>query len=244
MLELKDVTHAFADGRPVLQEISLQVTDGEFVAVVGRSGAGKTTLLKLCNAMALPQQGSVWVNGQCLSRCSGRTLRLLQQKIAVIYQDFCLVPQSTVLQNVLNGALYRNSFWRVMTGCFPEQEVSCAKASLEKVGMAGKADSPASSLSGGEQQRVAIARALMQRAEIILADEPVASLDPVTAGQVLSLLKHLQQEQKLTVIMNSHNTAQAARFADRIVGLRQGRIVNDAPVSLWDEAAFAAVYGA
>jgi phosphonate ABC transporter, ATP-binding protein len=243
MLELKNVTHHFHKDEPVLKQVSLQIAEGEFVAVIGRSGAGKTTLLKLFNAMVRPQQGTVWVDGQCLSRCSGKKLRQIQQKIAVIYQDFCLVDQSTALENVLHGALYRCPFWRVMTGCFSEQDNAKAKEALAKVGLAEKADALVSTLSGGEKQRVAIARAMMQQARVILADEPVASLDPVAAEQVLSLLKSLQQEEKLTVLMNSHNTLQAAQYAERIIGLKQGTIVKDAPVSAWDEESFAAVYG-
>ena len=161
----------------------------------------------------------------------------------MIYQDFCLVPQSTALENVLHGALSRNPFWRVMTGCFSEQDRENARAALAKVGLAEKADALVSTLSGGEKQRVAIARALQQQARIILADEPVASLDPVAAEQVLSLLKTLRQENKLTVVMNSHNMAQAAQYAERIIGLKQGIVVKDAPVSAWDEGSFADVYG-
>ena len=243
MLELKSVTHQFHKDEPVLKQVSLQVTEGEFVAVIGRSGAGKTTLLKLFNGMVRPQQGTVWVDGLCLSQCSGKKLQQIQQKIAMIYQEFCLVSQSTALENVLHGALYRNPFWRVMTGCFSEQDNVKAKEALAKVGLAEKADALVSTLSGGEKQRVAIARALMQQACIILADEPVASLDPVAAEQVLSLLKSLQQEKKLTVVMNSHNTFQAAQYAERIIGLRQGVVVKDAPVSVWDEDSFAVVYG-
>ena len=242
MLELKNITHQFHKDEPVLQQISLHIAAGEFVAVIGRSGAGKTTLLKLFNGMVAPQQGSVWIDGECLSQCSGKRLRRIQQKIAMIYQDFCLVSESTALENVLHGALYRNPFWRVMTGCFAKQDVEKAKESLAKVGLTEKADALVSTLSGGEKQRVAIARALMQQARIILADEPVASLDPVAADQVLSLLRSLQQENRLTVVMNSHNTQQAAQYAERIVGLKQGVIVKDAPVSLWNEMSFASVY--
>ena len=243
MLELKNITHQFHKDKPVLRQVSLRVAEGEFVAVIGRSGAGKSTLLKLFNAMVIPQQGTVRVNGECLSQCSGQALRRIQQKIAVIYQDFCLVSESTALENVLHGALYRNPFWRVITGCFTEQDNVRAKEALAKVGLAEKAEALISTLSGGEKQRVAIARALMQQARIILADEPVASLDPVTAEQILALLKTLQQEEKLTVVMNSHNTLQALRYAERIIGLKQGVVVKDAAVSEWDEKGFAAVYG-
>ena len=243
MLELENVTHQFLKDEPVLQQVFLKIADGEFVAVIGRSGAGKTTLLKLFNGMVKPQQGTVWVDGECLSQCSGKKLRKIQQKIAVIYQDFCLVSQSTALENVLHGALYRNAFWRIMTGCFTERDNDKAKEALAKVGLADKADALVSTLSGGEKQRVAIARALMQEAHIILADEPVASLDPVAAKQVLLLLKSLQQEKQLTVVMNSHNKLQAAQYAERIIGLKQGVVVKDAAVLAWDEESFATVYG-
>ncbi|MBQ9634798.1 MAG: phosphonate ABC transporter ATP-binding protein [Acidaminococcaceae bacterium] len=243
MLELKNVSLFFSNQKMVLHQLSLQVNDGEFVAIVGRSGAGKTTLLKLFNGMAVPQQGSVWVDGQCLSECSGDSLRKLQQKIAVIYQEFCLVQESTVLQNVLNGALYRHSLWRVLTGCFPAEESERAREALRQVGLTDKAEAVVATLSGGEKQRTAIARALMQQAHIILADEPAASLDPVTADRVLFLLKRLQQERNLTVVMNSHNIQQARQYAERIVGVRQGYIVKDAPSSAWSDADFASVYG-
>ena len=243
MLELKNITHQFHKDKPVLRKVSLRVAEGEFVAVIGRSGAGKSTLLKLFNGMVIPQQGTVWVEGECLSQCDGKALRRIQQKIAVIYQDFCLVSESTALENVLHGALYRNPFWRVITGCFTEQDRERAKEALAKVGLAEKAEALVSTLSGGEKQRVAIARALMQQARIILADEPVASLDPVTAEQILALLKTLQQEEKLMVVMNSHNTRQAVGYAERIIGLKQGVVIKDAAVSDWDEESFAAVYG-
>ena len=243
MLELQNVSHQFNKEKPVLQQVSLQIKEGSFVAVVGRSGAGKTTLLKLFNGMVVPQQGSVFVDGENLSECNGKKLRRLQQKIAVIYQDFCLASESTVLQNVLNGALYRIPLWRVLTGWFSEQDMEKAREALAQVGLTDKAEVLVSTLSGGEKQRVAIARALMQQARVILADEPVASLDPATADQVLSLLKKLQQEQNLTVVMNSHNTRQALQYAERLVGLRQGLLVKDAPASDWSDEDFAAVYG-
>lgn len=243
MLELKNVTHQFYKDKPVLRQVSMRVAEGEFVAVIGRSGAGKSTLLKLFNGMIIPQQGTVWVDGECLSQYRGKKLRQIQQKIAVIYQDFCLVSESAALENVLHGALYRTPFWRVMTGCFTEQDNERAIEALAKVGLAEKANIPISSLSGGEKQRVAIARALMQQAHILLADEPVASLDPVTAEQILALLKNLQQEEKLTVVMSSHNTRQAVDYAERIIGLKQGVVVKDAAVSTWDEKSFAFVYG-
>ncbi len=243
MLELERVTYQYQKEKTVLDCVSLRVRRGEFVAVVGRSGAGKTTLLRLCNGSLFPQQGTVRIAGKILSQSPGGALRSLQQQVAMIYQDFCLVPELTVLQNVLNGALYRISFWRVMTGCFPDVEMENARDALTRVGLLDKAEVPAALVSGGEKQRTAIARALMQQAKIILADEPAASLDPATADQVLTLLKQLQTEHGLTVVMNSHNIQQAKKYADRLMGLKEGRIVKDLPAAAWQEKDFADVYG-
>ena len=223
MLELKNITHQFHKDEPVLQQVSLQIAEGEFVAVIGRSGAGKTTLLKLFNGMVTPQQGTVWIDGKCLSHCSGKKLRQIQQKIAVIYQDFCLVPQSTALENVLHGALFRNPLWRVMTGCFSEQDQKNAKAALAKVGLAEKADALVSTLSGGEKQRVAIARAIVTEPEIILADEPTGQLDSSSTEAVMDILSGINRESGATLIVVTHERIVAER-AERIIQIKDGMI--------------------
>ena len=228
MLELKNVTHQFHKDEPVLQQVSLHVAEGEFVAVIGRSGAGKTTLLKLFNGMVMPQQGTVRVDGDCLSQCSRKRLRQIQQKIAVIYQDFCLVSESTALENVLHGALYRNPFWRVMTGCFTEQDSKKAQEALAKVGLAGKADALVSTLSGGEKQRVAIARTLAMGPEIILFDEPTSALDPAMVGEVQAVIRELSRSGK-TMMIVTHEMEFARSICNRVFYMDEGGIYEEGP---------------
>jgi len=241
MLELKHVYQQY-NKTPVLTDITLQVPKGQFVSIIGPSGAGKTTLLRLFNYMVRPTQGEVWVAGQRLDTLMGRKRRCSQRRVGMIFQDFCLVEESTCLQNVLNGSLADMPIWRVLTGSFPKTKQAQALQALDQVGLADKAYCQARSLSGGQKQRVAIARTLMQNADVVLADEPVASLDPVTARQILGLLRKLQQEKNLTIVMNSHHVEQAKEFSDRIIGLKAGKIMADHPAQDWQPKELDALY--
>lgn len=241
-LELVHVWQQYKKENPVLRDVSLEIGSGESVAVIGPSGAGKTTLLRLFNRMVEPAEGQVLLDGADLDSLAGESLREAQRKIAMIFQDFCLVEESSCLQNVLNGSLARLPFWRVCTGLFPEGEQELAREALERVRLWHKAEESVARLSGGEKQRVAIARALVQQAPVLLADEPVASLDPGTAEEILELVRSLAEEKGLTVVMNSHQVAHARKYARRIVGLREGRIFKDAPAEEWTEEDFAALY--
>lgn len=241
-LELRHVCQAYGK-KQVLDDISLTVHAGEFVSIIGPSGAGKTTLLRLCNGMLQPASGQVWAGPTRLDGLKGRQKRQAQQQIGMIFQDFCLVEEMSCLQNVLNGALARVSFWRALSGRFPRAERQRAVEALADVGLNELAAAPVRTLSGGQKQRVAIARTLVQQASLILADEPVASLDTQTAQQVLALLRRLQQRRGLTVLMNSHNVDQARTWSDRIVGLQAGRVFFAGPPDAWDEARLAALYG-
>jgi len=243
LVELRNVTKCFG-GTAALDDVSITFPSGSFTAVIGPSGAGKSTLLRLVNGMERADSGLVRAGGADMTTAAGKIRRAAQRKIGTIWQDFCLVEQSTVLDNVLNGALAEMNFFAALFGLFGRRRTAKALSLLERVGLAHKAGQRAASLSGGEKQRVAIARALMQGCEVILADEPVASLDPVHAQNVLTLLKGLQREEGVTVIMNSHNVEQARSCADLIVGLRGGRIVFcGAPAELTPEA-LRSVYGA
>ncbi len=243
MILLKQVSQQYHNEQsPVLSDVSFSVQVGEFVAIVGPSGAGKTTLLRLINHMLVPSSGEVWVDEMRMDIAKGAALRQLQQRIGMIFQDFCLVNECSCLENVLHGGLSRISFWRALSGVYPKNEIEKALVALQKVGLADKADALVSTLSGGQKQRVAIARAMMQEAKVLLADEPVAALDPVTSQQILDLLKGLQQEQGMTIIMNSHNVEQACTYADRLIGLRNGKIYLDAPVDQWTSHDFSALY--
>lgn len=225
MIQLNHISCCYRKGEPVLDDVSMIVSAGEFVSVIGPSGAGKTTLLRILNGAVSLQSGEVTVQGKRFDRAKGAAKRRIQQRIGTIYQDFCLVEPSSCLDNVLNGALAEISWIRAVCGIFSREQQSRALEALECVGLADKADVRASNLSGGQKQRVAIARALMQRPEILLADEPVASLDPATGNQILELLKSIQKQRGLTVIMNSHNVEAALAYSDKVCGLREGKIL-------------------
>lgn len=242
MIRITDVTHFYHPGAPVLQGVTLAVGRGEFAAIAGSSGAGKTTLLSIVNGMVQPSSGSVEIAGRSLTGASGKARRAIQAGVAMIYQDFRLVSECTVLDNTLNGDLARTPLWRAAAGLFTDEQISRAREALAAVGLSDKEKSLAAHLSGGQKQRVAIARALMQGAPVILADEPVASLDPGSAEQIMSLLKTLQQTRGLTVMLNSHSPAEAVRYADRIIGLKAGRIVQDAAARDWTAEHFDALY--
>lgn len=242
MILLTDLTKEYAD-HTALDHVSAQFPTGKFTAVIGRSGAGKSTLMRCINGLTEVSSGRVEIDGQDMAKLRGRERRALQRRIGMIFQDFCLVGQSTALQNVLNACLADMDFFRVLFGLFSKQQKDAAMQMLEKVGMADKAQQKAASLSGGEKQRVAIARVLLQGCDIVLADEPVASLDPVHAETVLGILKRLQTEDGKTVIMNSHNVEQARRYADVILGVRAGRVVFSGAPEALDAAALERIYG-
>lgn len=219
-----------------LADVSFDIEAGEFVSVIGLSGAGKTTLFRILNGALKPDAGRILIDDTDFVSCKGKEKRRLQHKIGTIYQDFCLVEQSSCIQNVLNASLYDMNFISAAVGAFGKLRRQKAASLLERVGLADKINELVKNLSGGQKQRVAIARALMQEPEIILADEPVASLDPVTGRQIIRLLKDLQQSENLTVLMNSHNLAVSQEVSDRLIGMRQGQVVFDGmPQQLNDE---------
>lgn len=222
---LKNVSKTFSADVHALHHVSVEIPDGKMVSVIGRSGAGKSTLLRSIQGMQDVDEGEIWIDRENIASLKGKKKRLLQQKIGMIFQDFCLVEESSVLQNVLNARLYEMPLWAVALGHFSKKQKEEAGEILKKVGMFEKKDQLAAFLSGGEKQRVAIARALMQRGKVLLADEPVASLDPSNAKSVLKLLKQLQKEEGITILMNSHNVEQAMEFSDWLIGLSKGEIV-------------------
>ena len=246
MLEIRDLrkTYPAQSGRAAaLDGVGFTVEAGSFVSVIGPSGAGKSTLLRCITGQLRPDGGSILLDGADMVPLRGRQKRRLQRKIGMIYQDFCLVGCTTAEENVLNACLPELGPLSVLTGHFLRVNREEARALLSTVGLAEKACQRADSLSGGEQQRVAVARALMQGGSVLLADEPVASLDPVRAEEVLTLLRQLQRQQGLGVLMSSHNGDQALRYSDRILGLRQGHIVFDGPPAAVSESILKDIYG-
>jgi phosphonate transport system ATP-binding protein len=214
-LQVRNLRKAF-HGERVLDGFSLDVAAGEFVALLGPSGAGKTTLLRCISGLARPDAGEILLGDHAMQRLSGASLRRARREIGFVFQQFNLIGRRSALANVLTGRLPDVALWRVVLGRFPEADRRDAFAALERVGLLPQAWQRADLLSGGQQQRVAIARALVQRSRLLLADEPVASLDPEAAENVLSLIREIAREENMSVLCSLHQPALAARFADRI----------------------------
>jgi phosphonate transport system ATP-binding protein len=224
---LVDVCKSFAGGNIVaVKNVSFTVSRGEFLVVLGPSGAGKSTLMRCINHLAVPISGRVLVNGREVTGAA-RELRKLRQGIGMVFQQFNLVPRLSVIMNVLAGRLSYRSAWRSLFYSFTREDRAIALEALEMVGLGHKAFQRADTLSGGEQQRVGIARALAQRPSVILADEPVASLDPKIARQVLGYLKDISQRLGISVICNLHQIDFAREYAQRIIGLARGEVIFD-----------------
>jgi phosphonate transport system ATP-binding protein len=225
MLEIKNLTKVYDDGTVALRNVSFEVPDGEFMIIIGLSGSGKSTLLRCINRLIDPTEGEIIWNGQHVETAEGEELRLVRRHIGMVFQQFNLVRRSSVMTNVLSGRLGYVNPWASVLGRFPREERERAIRALERVGIADQANKRASELSGGQQQRVGIARALMQEPQIILADEPVASLDPVLAHSILSHLETLNQEDEITILCSLHYLDLVQRYATRVIGLRAGEIV-------------------
>ena len=243
LLEVQHIRKEFQNRTHALSDVSFSVGQGEFVSVIGPSGAGKTTLFRILNGSIRCDGGAVLVNGVHLETASGRARRSVQKSIGTIYQDFALVENASCRQNVLNACLPDMAFLPAVLGLFGKARAAEADALLEQVGLADKLAEPVKNLSGGQKQRVAIARALMRHPAILLADEPVASLDPVTGRQILELLRDVQRERNLTILMNSHNLELSREFSRRIIGLNRGLVVFDGPADTPAEEILSAVYG-
>lgn len=226
-LQVQNIGKQFQNGTKALEDVSFQVSQGEFVSVIGSSGAGKTTLFRILNGMMECDSGTILLDGVRLNSGNKREKRNLQKSIGTIYQDFCLVEPASCLDNVLNACLPDMAFFPSVLGLFGKARAEEARHLLERVSLPDKAEEPVKNLSGGQKQRVAIARALMRHPSILLADEPVASLDPVTGRQILTLLKDIQKTEHVTILMNSHNLELSMEFSDRLIGIRDGRIVFD-----------------
>ena len=231
MIEFKNVYKTYPNGFTALKNVNLNIEQGEFVAIIGLSGAGKSTILRCINRMHDIQQGTLTVDDVDEESLSGKALRRFRRKVGMIFQSFNLVSRSTVIKNVLTADVPDMPFWRVLFGIFTKEQKMRALESLDKVGILDKAYTRCDQLSGGQQQRVALARTLNQNPSIILADEPVASLDPVTARQVMSDFVRINKEYKITILLNIHHVDLALIYCDRVIGVRAGEIVFDGPAS-------------
>ncbi|AZS17774.1 phosphonate ABC transporter ATP-binding protein [Paenibacillus lutimineralis] len=243
MIELRNVTKTYPNGTKGLNQINLTVEKGEFIAIVGLSGAGKSTLLRSINRLHDITDGEILIDGKSITTAKGKELRMIRRDIGMIFQGFNLVKRTTVLRNVLAGRVGHHSVPRTLLGLFPKEDIDLAFEALDRVNIVQKAYARADELSGGQQQRVAIARVLAQKAKIILADEPVASLDPLTTRQVMDDLKRINMELDITTIVNLHSIDLARQYATRIIGLQAGEVVFDGPVSEATDERFAEIYG-
>jgi phosphonate transport system ATP-binding protein len=243
MIRVRGLRKEYPGGSRALDGVDFDIAPGEFVALIGPSGAGKSTLLRCLNGLVIPTAGLVRIGDEVVTGASPETLRRVRARIGFVFQQFNLQRRLTVLENALLGALARASRWRSLAGWFDAAEISSAHAVLTRVGLDGLADRRVDTLSGGQQQRVAIARALLQEPAVVLADEPMSSLDPALAHTVMELLRGINQEDGITVVASLHVLELAQAYGRRVIGLNRGRVVHDGPPESLDAVATARIFG-
>ena len=246
MLEIRHLTKVYDDGTVALKDVSFEVPDGEFLVVIGLSGSGKSTLLRCINRLIDPTEGEILWNGVNITALKGDELRKARRQIGMIFQHFNLVKRSSVIKNVLAGRLGYTPSWNSLWGRFSMKDQEKAWQAMKRLGIESQAYKRADELSGGQQQRVGVARALMQEPKMILADEPVASLDPVLAHSILQYLEMLNQEDKMTIVCSLHYLDLVQRYSTQVIGLRQGEIVYEgtrAEIQAMTDEQFKHIYG-
>ena len=243
MLRLVDLVKQYRTGDRALKGVSLEVPDGQVMALIGPSGAGKSTLIRCVNRLVEPSSGQVYLDDLALTSLGQAQLRRARRRMGMIFQEYALVERLTVMENVLSGRLGYVSFWRSYLRRFPQADIDSAFDLLARVGLDHMVDKRADELSGGQRQRVGICRALIQDPELLLVDEPTASLDPKTSRQIMRLIKELCEERQLAAIINIHEVMLAQMFAERIVGLRLGEVVYDGPPEGLTAEVLTAIYG-
>ena len=229
MLNISNLYKRYPTGDEALKKVTLDIPDGQVLALIGPSGAGKSTLIRCVNRLVEPSSGSIKLNNTELTTLSAGSLRAQRRRMGMIFQEYALVERLSVMENVLSGRLGYVGFWKSWFRRFPGSDITEAFRLLDRVGLMHMADKRADELSGGQRQRVGIARALIQNPELLLVDEPTASLDPKTSRQIMRLIRELCEERGLAAIINIHDVMLAQMFAERIVGLRFGEIVYDGP---------------
>ncbi len=243
ILSIRELSKTYPNGTEALKKVSFDVPAGQFLVVIGLSGSGKSTLLRCINRLIEPTSGSIMFDEVDIATAESDQLRRVRRQIGMIFQHFNLVSRSKVLTNVLAGRLgYTNPLLSLLNRFAPEDKTLAMK-NLDRVGLAEKAYSRADALSGGQQQRVGIARALMQNPRLLLADEPVASLDPVLAHTIMQYLEQINQEDGITVICSLHFLDLVQRYADRVIALKDGELMFDGPPSDIDDERFKEIYG-
>lgn len=243
ILEIKNLVKTYPNGVQALKGLSFNVKKGEFLVVIGLSGSGKSTLLRCINRLLDPTSGQILFEGSDVTTLQGKSIRQLRKKVAMIFQHFNLIPRHSVLSNVMMGRLGHTGALKSIFGFFEDKDKRRAQEFLHLVGIEDKANMRADQLSGGQQQRVAIARALTQEPEVLLADEPVASLDPATCHTVMDYLKKVNTELGITVICNLHFLSLVRQYATRVIALKDGQIVFEGSPTDINEAWFEKIYG-
>ncbi len=243
MLKVEHLTKVYEGGTLALDDVSFEVEDGEFLAVIGLSGSGKSTLLRCINRLIEPTEGRITWNGVDITQASQEDLRRIRRRIGMVFQHFNLVNRSKVTTNVLSGRLgYTNPAYSLINR-FSRDDHERAQAQLERVGLTDRDDHRADALSGGQQQRVGIARAMIQEPEMLLADEPVASLDPVLAHSIMQYLEQINQEEGVTVLCSLHFLDLVERYSQRVIALNDGRLVFEGTAAQLDDERFKDIYG-
>ena len=243
MLRVEGLSKTYRTGDKAMSDVSFTVPAGQVVGLIGPSGAGKSTLIRCVNRLVEPTSGAVYLGDLNITGMSQRSLRRARRRIGMIFQEYALVERLTVMENVLSGRLGYVPFWRSFTRRFSTQDIDKAFGLLDRVGLADQADKRADALSGGQRQRVGIARALEQDPELLLIDEPTASLDPKTSRQIMRLLVEICNESGLPAIINIHDVLLAQQFTERIIGLQAGVVVFDGPSEDLDDSVLTRIYG-
>lgn len=243
MLAIEKLEKRYKTGDKALSGVSLTLQPGQVMGLIGPSGAGKSTLIRCVNRLVEPTSGSIRLGDTDIVRLGRSDLARTRRRIGMIFQEYALVERLTVMENVLSGRLGTEPFWRSFLRRFPAQDIRAAFALLDRVGLLAHADKRADALSGGQRQRVGIARALAQEPELLLVDEPTASLDPKTSRQIMRLIREICAERGLPAIINIHDVPLARAFVDRIVGLKAGRVVFDGTPEELDESVLTRIYG-
>jgi len=242
VIRVRGLRHEYPGGTVALRHIDLEIAAGEFVALIGPSGAGKSSFLRCLNGLLAPTGGEVEVDGERVTGAAGGRLRRIRARIGFVFQQFGLLRRLSVLENALIGRLGHVPQGRSLVGCFPATDIARARATLERVGLGGLWDRRVDTLSGGQQQRVAIARALLQEPRVLLADEPMASLDPALASTVMELLRRINEEDAITVVTSLHVLELARAYGRRVIGMRDGRVVFDGPPEALIDAVAARIF--
>ncbi len=243
MLTVSDLVKTYPTGARALNGVSLTVDEPKVVAIIGPSGAGKSTLIRCINRLVEPTSGTVMLDGIDVAALGRRELRKTRRRMGMIFQEYNLVERLTVMENVLSGRLGYVGFWRAFRRKYPAADVAAAFELLDRVGLEGYQDTRADALSGGQRQRVGIARALMQSPDILLVDEPTASLDPKTSRQIMRIIVELAHERGTPALVNIHDVGLAQSFADRVIGLTEGKIVFDGRADQLTAEVLTTIYG-